>query len=87
MKKFIVILALISFVSVTAVQAQTTLSNDDKLFIKKQIQIKKLNHQLDAKQEEMRIAVSAVRTTYRDEIDAIQLLITTAEDELEALTQ
>ena len=85
MKKITLFLALMLVLSPVLVQAQTILNNADRQFIKKTRLIRSLEKQMDVKQEEMRIAVSALRTTFKADIDAIQLQIDQAESDLESL--
>lgn len=83
MKKiFLVWILLLNFVPL--VQAQV-LTPDDKTYIKKIRLIRSLERQIAVKQEEMRIAVSTVRTTFRADIQTLNLQIQQAETDLENL--
>ena len=84
MKKFI--LMLLVFGLATSAQAQT-MTKSDINYVKKIRQIKKLEKQIDTKSEEMRVALSTLRTTLKTDINTLKLQLDQAEADLEALTQ
>ena len=80
-----IILAILIVILISSVSFAQTLTPDDKTYIKKVRLIRQLEKQIDIKQEEMRIAVSALKTTFKADIQAINLQIQQAELDLEAL--